>query len=75
MHNIGGGARLTAIGMHKFLVAWNIPVAAGTALLHALHRKQCQIDFATLPKGFENADEGNDIIRKGSNNFITFTSL
>jgi hypothetical protein len=34
----------------KFLVDWNIPVAAGTAFLHALHRKQCQIDFATLPR-------------------------
>lgn len=34
----------------KFIVDWNIPVVAATAFLHALHRKQCQIDYATLPR-------------------------
>lgn len=51
MHNIGGGVPLTVIGMQKFLVGRNIPVAAGTALfLHDSDRKQCQIDFVTLPR-------------------------
>lgn len=34
----------------QFLVKYNISVAAGTDFLHALHRKQCTINYATLPR-------------------------